>query len=103
MKVKFIRLVIDGTRERYGEDVDPKTHIEQIYLCARSYRDMAEMIKQRLPEENRSAAVIAINGVKSWPSSMRWIKPQVGVWVAARRNPITVFQVMSDGTRIEID
>lgn len=103
MKRKLIRLVVDGTRERYGEGVDQRTHVEQIYLCAHSYRDMAEMIKQRLPDEKHNATTIAINGVKVWPSAMRWVKPQVGVWVSARRNPITIFQVMNDGTRIEID
>jgi hypothetical protein len=103
MKAKLILFVVEGTRERYAEGQDPKQHVAEIYFCARSYREMAAMLRERLPEEKHNAATIAINGSKGWPSAMRWLKPQVGVWVAARKNPITVYQVLPDGTRVEVE
>lgn len=103
MKAKLFKLVIDGTQERYSEGADPRQHVARIYLCARSYREMAALVVERLPNEKLNATLIAVNGTRGWPSIMRWVKPQVGVWVSNRRDAIIVHQVMADGSRVEID
>jgi hypothetical protein len=103
MKAKLILFAVEGTRERYGDGVDPKHHVAEIYLCARSYREMAALLRQRLPEETHTATTIAATGVKGWPSAMRWVKPQLGVWVASRKNPIVVYRVLANHKRVEVD
>lgn len=96
-------LAVDGTCERYGEGVDPKDHVAEIYLCARSYREMAALLRERLPNEKHTATTLAINGSRGWPKAMQWVKPQLGVWVASRKNPIIVYRVLASRKRIEVD
>jgi hypothetical protein len=103
MRRKLLQLMIDGTLERYGEGVDARTHVAKIFVCARSYREMAALISERLPDQKVNATLIVINGQRGWPQTMRWVKPKIGVWVSGRCDALLVYEVLSDGQRIEVD
>ena len=103
MKTRLIQFVIDGTQERYAEGVDPKQHVARIYLCASSYREMALLISERLPDERLNATLITINGTSGWPAKMRWVTPEVGVWITNQPNAITIYKVLPDGSKVEVD
>jgi hypothetical protein len=103
MRRKLLQLVIDGTLERYGEGVNAKAHVAKIFVCARSYREMAALIAERLPDQKLNATLIVINGHRGWPPAMRWVKPKIGVWVSGRADALIVYEVLADGQRIEVD
>ena len=103
MHTRLICYTLNGTLPTYGDHLTRNPdHVARIYVCGESLRDMTNLIKQHLPAEEITPPYVANPREKGWPSQMRNIKRERGVWVAKAAGSIVIHKA-DKGTLTEIE
>lgn len=93
---------IQGTQPRYlpGDAPNPD-YLSEIYVCAPTSREMLNLIRRHLPKEELTIVEV-VQSAKGWPSNMKWVAPEPGVWGSKYRNGASVFRFEA-GVKTELD